>query len=85
MAPAESAFVCASSSLRVGRPPCRVPKQVDDLLESRVFDEIVHIEAAVDEAPLAPVDETDLRGRNDDILEARLEFAAHTLPSPRGW
>ena len=60
-----------------------VPEQVHDLLERGVLDEIVDVVAAIEQAPLAPVDEADLGGRNDHVLEASLELPlAHTIPSP---
>ncbi len=60
-----------------------MPQKIDDLLEGRMLYQIVHVEATVEKTPLASVDETNFRRRNDDILEASLELAAHTLPSPR--
>src|SRR5262245_6997534 len=61
-----------------------VPEQVHDLLERGVLDEIIDVVSAIEQAPLAPIDEANLGGGNDHILEASLELAAsaHTRPSP---
>src|SRR3989441_4796141 len=61
-----------------------VPEEIDDLLERGGPDQVVDVVAAVEQPPFPPVDETDLRSRDDDVFEAFLE-AAHGLPSPGVW
>ena len=62
-----------------------VPEEVGDLLEGRVLDEVVDVEAAIDEPALAPVDETDVRRRDDDVLETALALAAHGASLAEVW
>src|SRR5262249_62087313 len=63
-----------------------VPEEIGHLLEGRLGDQIVHVEASIHQAALVAVDETDLRGRHHHIFEAGLQGidcgVAHGHPSP---
>src|SRR5439155_21944398 len=60
-----------------------VPEEEDRLLERRVLDELVDVEAAVEQSPFAAVDETDLGSRDDDVFEAGFPYGAHGSPACR--
>ena len=50
-----------------------VPEEVRHLLEGRLRDEVVYIEAPIEEAALVAVDEADVRCRDDNVLETSLQ------------
>ena len=60
-----------------------LPQQEDDLLERRLLDEVVDVESAIEQPPFAAVDETDFRGRDDDVFEAGFPYGAHGSPACR--
>src|SRR5215510_12586812 len=48
-------------------------QEIDHLFERRVSDEIVHVVPAIQQAALVAIDEADLRGGDDDVLETGFE------------
>src|SRR4029434_10748875 len=68
------------------RLPARQPpgeEEEDDFLERGVRDEVINVVAPIDEPALVAVDEADLRGRDDDVLETGLHGGCRHAGSVR--
>ena len=50
-----------------------MPQEVDRFLERGLGGEVIDIEAAIEQPALLSVDEADLRGGDDDVLETGLD------------
>src|SRR5262245_66428881 len=48
-------------------------QEIDHLFECRMSDEVIHVVAAVQQAALVAIDDADLRGGDDDVLETGFE------------
>src|SRR3990172_3643074 len=57
----------------LARRQVAVPQEVGPLLEARSLDQVVHVEAPVDQTALVAVDEADVRGGDDNVFEAGLQ------------